>query len=374
MRPRVRPRVARCAFLALGLPALASAAPRVGGRVEAGAEYDSNPGRAEEVDGGPERRVIGGSPLGRLVASGELAAGFGESQLLSLSAGVAGKAFTHQDARGENVVVGEAAGSYGGALGGRVRFSIGGSYYDVFQARRPESRDFRSLAPFARLELAVGEGGTLGAGAGYRSFTYKPDPSFDFAGPTGVLDYRHLWPGAGPDAADWEMAAVVSAEARGFSGTRCTGVDACPAPPEAGLRRDQFVVAQMEATRAGGFLLGAGVSGHLNVSNSYGESLLRGLVHARGVLLLPLSFSLSGRAELVLTRYRESVPLARNLAGQPFVSIEDESRSTVRLELVRPLGPHVDLGLRYTLYGDELAAGPVHYRRQTGLFFLALLL
>jgi hypothetical protein len=184
-----------------------------------------------------------------------------------------------------------------------------------------------------------------------------------------VIDYRHLWPGANPEAADWELSAVVSLEARTFSGIRCTSVEMCPGPADAGRRRDRFAVAQVEVTRAGGFLVAAGLSGHLNASNSYGESLVRGLVHARAVVLLPFELSLSGRGELVFTRYREQVPVARNLAGQPLVSIEDESRSTLRLELARPLGGHVDLGLRYTLYGDELATGPAHYRRQTALLF-----
>jgi hypothetical protein len=370
----MRPRVALCALLALGPPGLASAAPtHLGLRIEAGAEYDSNPGRAEEVEGAPSRRAVGASPLGRVVANGELAAAFGQSQLVSLSAGVAGKAFTHEDARGENVVVTEAAASYGGALANRVRLTLSASYYDVFQQRRPEARDFRSIAPFARFELAVGEGGTLGAGGGYRLFTYKPDSSFDFQGPTGVIDYRHLWAGANPEAADWELSTVVSLEARTFSGIRCTSVEMCPGPADAGRRRDRFAVAQVEVTRAGGFLVAAGLSGHLNASNSYGESLVRGLVHARAVVLLPFELSLSGRGELVFTRYRERVPVARNLAGQPLVSIEDESRSTLRLELARPLGGHVDLGLRYTLYGDELATGPAHYRRQTALLFVAVL-
>ena len=113
---------------------------------------------------------------------------------------------------------------------------------------------------------------------------------------------------------------------------------------------------------------------HGNLSNSFGEPLLRGIVHLRAVVLLPADLSLSGRAELVVARYLDGLPLVRNvMSGNPDVNLEGESRSTVRVELARPFGKHVDAGLRYTLYANELGSTPVHYRRQTALLFLAVL-
>jgi hypothetical protein len=373
MAADMRP-LALCALLALGPASLARGdSPRLGLRFEAGAEYDSNAGRVEEVEGSLNQPRVVASPVGRFVAAADLAVPFEASQL-SLFASVAGKAFTRSEARSENVMVAEAAGGYGRALGSRVQIHLGGTYYDVFQASGTERRDFRSGAPLLRLDVALGQGGRLSAGGGYRLFTYKPDATFDFSGPTALLDYRHLWPGADPDAAEWELGAGVSGEARGFSGARCISQD-CPLTPPPAARRDRFVVAHLDAARTGDFLAGAGLAAHLNLSNSYGETLARGLVHVRAVVLLPLELSLSGRAELVLTGYREAVPLARNtMTGNPLVSIEDESRSTVRLELIRPLGKHVDLGARYTLYSNEIASSPVRYRRQTGLIFVALIL
>jgi len=91
-------------------------------------------------------------------------------------------------------------------------------------------------------------------------------------------------------------------------------------------------------------------------------------------VLLPADLSLSGRAELVVARYLDGLPLVRNVMnGNPDVNLEGESRSSVRLELVRSFAKHLDGGLRYTLYTNELGPTPVHYFRQTAMVFVAVL-
>jgi hypothetical protein len=59
--------------------------------------------------------------------------------------------------------------------------------------------------------------------------------------------------------------------------------------------------------------------------------------------------------------------------GTPRISIEDESRSTLRIELARPLSANVEIGTRYTLYTSAPSSGPLDFRRQTVLLYLALL-
>jgi hypothetical protein len=369
----MRPGVAFCALLAVGPSFSARADVRYAGRAELGGEYDSNPGRVEQVADGPVR-PLSPSPAGRLVLSGELALPIGSRQSLSFFASGAGKRFTQEAARNEDAVVVEASGGWSVQAGARTSLGLFGAYYDVFQRQSIDQRAFSSVTPTLRLEQGLGEGGLLSAGLGYRWLTYKPEPQLDFAGPTAFALYRHLLPGEGEGAADWEWSGGGSFELRDFTGTRCLDVTACPGPPQAGARRDQFWMLHLETTRTGTFLVGAGVALQGNLSNSYGEQLLRALVHLRAVLLLPASLSLSARAELVATRYRDPVPLSRNLVtGTPLVSIEDESRSTARLELARPFGKNIDAGLRYTLYTNELTGGPVHYRRQTALLFIAVL-
>jgi hypothetical protein len=363
--------VALCALLGIGPSVLARAEPaRMAGRAEVGVEYDSNPGRAETVEGDRPRPVVPGSPLGRFVLTGDLAAIRGR-QALALSAGLAGKVFQRAEARAEDVLVADASGSWSVRVAERTRLALAGTYYDVFQRAGTEARDFRYVTPALRLEQAVGEAGALAAGVGYRWFTYKPDAQLDFTAPTAFAVYRQTWPGLQEGAADWEWSALGTGELREFQGQRCTA-EACPAPGQ-GQRRDQFFTLQVEATRTGDFLLGAGLAGHLNLSNSYGDQLARGLVHVRAVFLLPAELTLSARGELVFTSYRDEVTLVPDFTtGTQRVSIEDEGRSTLRVELARPFGPHVDLGLRYTFYGNEAAGGRVHYRRHTALLFIAL--
>jgi hypothetical protein len=132
-------------------------------------------------------------------------------------------------------------------------------------------------------------------------------------------------------------------------------------------------MAHLEATRTGTFLLGAGLAVDGNASNSYAETVVRGLVHLRAVFTLPADIVLSARAELVAAWYREPLPLARaTVGGTPQASIEDERRTTLRAEAVRPLSANVDVGVRYGLYTNELAASPVRFRRQTVLLFVAV--
>jgi hypothetical protein len=362
--------VALCALLGVGpsLPVRADPA-HAGLRAELGAEYDSNANRVEHVEGDTSPRPIVGSPLGRLVLAGDFAATLGARHSVALTAGLAGKYFTRTP--DENVVVADATGTWNVRAGERTTLGLAGAYYEAFQRRSPDERDFRSVSPTLRLAQGIGETGLLSAGVGYRWLTYWPDRQFDFTGPGAFASYRHLFPGQSGDA-DWEVSGGGSAELRRFAGTRCTA-DQCPGPAGAGTRQDQFWTIHLEATRTGAFLAGGGLAGHANTSNSYGEPLLRALAHLRAVVLLPADLSLSARLEFVLARYLDGLPLVRNpITLQPTVSIEDESRSAMRAELVRPLGSHADVGLRYTLYTNEVGASQVHYLRQTALFFVAV--
>jgi hypothetical protein len=367
--------VALCALFGVvpSLPVRADPV-RYGLRAEVAAEYDSNPGRVEVIDGEPTGRSneVVGSPVGRLALSGELATPVGTRQSVSLFASVAGKRFVREEARPEDVVVAEASGAWNVLAAARTSLGLAGAYAEAFQRRGVEARDYRSSAPALRLEQGLGDGGVLSAGVGYRWLTYKPDAELDFQGPSAFAGYRQLFPGE-TGTADWEWSGGATAELRNFTGNRCLE-NACPGPLTAGARRDQFWALSGEVTRTGAFLAGAGLAVHGNLSNSFGERLLRGLVHVRAVVLLPAELSLSARAELVLARYLDGLPLVRNVMnGNPDVNLEGESRSTIRAELVRSLARHLDAGLRYTLYTNELGATPVHYFRQTAMLFIAVL-
>src|SRR5262249_41413103 len=123
------------------------------------------------------------------------------------------------------------------------------SYYDAFQRRDPGARDFRSLSPSVRLTHELGAG-QLSAGGGYRWVTFKPEPDFDFRGPSAFLRYRHLiLPGEDDEGPEWDLSTGLSVERRGFAGLRCLPNDVCPPVMPAGQRSDDLTTLAFEAVR-----------------------------------------------------------------------------------------------------------------------------
>jgi hypothetical protein len=95
--------------------------------------------------------------------------------------------------------------------------------------------------------------------------------------------------------------------------------------------------------------------------------------HLRAVVPLPWTLSFSSRADVLATHYWTSQVLAQDPnAGAPLVSIEDENRSTLRVEVARPLAQGFEIGARYVLYTSFPSRGAVDYRRQTALLYLAV--
>jgi len=344
-------------------------------RVELGTEYDSNPDRAEQIANvAPTLSPAGPSPLARLVASGNWASAIGQRGGLALSGAMAGKRFFDQDARGDDVLIAQAGANGTLRVAGRTILGLAGSYYDAFQRGPVDRRDFRSLAPALRIEQGFAQAAQLTVGGGYRWFTFKSDDEFSFAGPTAFLTARQMFPGnLDRGEADWEWTAGASLEWRGFEGLACTNVACTPAPSSPPHRVDRFWIGQVELTRTTTFLLGAGAALHVNQSNSYGEDLLRGVFHLRAVVPLPWTLSFSSRADVLATHYWTSQVLAQDPnAGAPLVSIEDENRSTLRIEVARPLAHGFEIGARYVLYTSFPSRGAVDYRRQTALLYLAV--
>jgi hypothetical protein len=342
-------------------------------RVEDGAEYDTNPARTERIAGAQPQPVAPASSLVRVVAAGNLATAVGERNWFSLSAGLGGKWFVDDRARAENVMVAQASASDSVRLWQRTQLALAATYYDVFQRRSTDLPDFRSTSPSLRVEQTLSASMSASFGIGYRWFTFKTDDAFTFAAPTAMVLFRQVLAGdvmAGD--ADWEWSAGGSLEARGFHGPACnaTGCDDGLSVPR---HADRFWIGHAEFLRTGSWLLGGGAAVHGNQSNSYGESLLRGLFHVRAVVPLPWQFSFSLRGELVATRYADPLTFPQPVAGLPSATIEDESRSTVRIELARTFASHVELGARYVYYTSAPTSSAVEYRRQTLLVYLAFL-
>jgi hypothetical protein len=354
-------------------------------RAELGLEVDTNAHRTEIVTGADNPPLVT-SPVERLVVAGTLSDVIADGQAVMMSATAAGKLFDAPAARDENVAIAQSSLAWQEALGGSKTLTLSGAYYEAFQAQSTnlvdasERRDFRSLAPSAQLAFAPAERWDLALGLGYRSFEFKPDRDDDFTAPTATLESRWLPVGAG--TADWEVSAGAAFEDRTFGGpaltNNCAGttqaIFACSGPD---TRHDQFLMTHLDLTRVGQVLTGVGYAFHDNRSNSYGETVLRHFFTARFAAPLPGGLTLAARAELLLAFYSQPVVIGQIQPGSfsSVESIDDENRSSLRVDLSRALGDRLRVVMRYTFYANEIAnAAPISYRRQTLLLSLAGLL
>jgi hypothetical protein len=345
---------------------------RYGLRLEGGGEYDSNPGRREQVEGTATPTEVTAATALRLVSALDLALLTGGGHLFSVAVEGAGKRYLDPVVQDEDLLVIDGRFAADFALDQRNRLALQVAHYDALQRAQtlPEARDFRSTSPSLRLDHRR-DRARFSGGAGWRWFVFKPERSFDFQAPTAFLSYwQSVSPPLEEPGAEWDWRVTASFEGRRFRSDRCVAGAACPPTVPADQRMDRFFAATAEVNRTGDVLVGAGLAGQLNDSNSYGESLLRGAVFLRGVLLLPWQLSLAARAELVATRYADAVQVGRDPAGA-FLSIEEEGRTTLRLELMRPLGTHAEAGLRYSFWTTALGTETVSYKRHNLLAFVA---
>ena len=352
-------------------------------RAEVGLEYDTNAHRTEIVAGANNPPLVA-SALQRLVLAGTLSDLIADGQLLTLGATAAGKIYDATAASDEDVAIAQSSIAWAKALGPRATLTLSGGYYEAFQAPAKslvdasERRDFRSLASTVQLGWIAAEHFDLSVIAGYRSFLFKPDRDDDFNAPTVAAELR--WVRQTDDDADWEASTGATYEHRTFGGpaltTNCpTALNvppglACSGPD---LRRDDFLMSHLDFQRVGRVLWGAGFAFQYNRSNSYGQTVMRQIVTARFAAPLPHGLALAARGELLFGHYTEPQPIGATPAGNSFSSIEaieDENRSSVRVDLSHELGDQLRFIVRYTFYANELGNASISYRRQTLLLSL----
>jgi hypothetical protein len=349
-------------------------------RAEVGLEYDSNAHRTEIIAGADNPPIVA-SPLERLVLAGTLSDQVAEGQLLTLGATAAGKLYDARAATDEDVAIAQSSIAWAKTLGPRATLTLLGAYYEAFQAPAKnlvdasERRDFRSLASTVQLGWVPAERFDLSLIAGYRNFLFKPDRDDDFNAPTAAAELR--WTRQISDA-DWEVSAGSAFEHRTFGGP---ALFACPLVMTGGgdgglfacassdTRHDDFLMSHLDLLRVGAVLSGVGYALLYNRSNSYGETVIRHIATARFAGLLPGGFTLAARGELLFAFYSQPVPIGTVAVGNSFSSVEsidNENRSSVRIDLSHDLGDRLRLVARYTFYVNEIAnASPISYQRQT---------
>ena len=133
---------------------------------------------------------------------------------------------------------------------------------------------------------------------------------------------------------------------------------------------------RLDVTRTGRVLAGIGYAFHYNASNSVGETVMRHFASARFASALPWRLYVAARADLLFAFYSERVAIGTPTApGSPYATIEDENRSSARVDVSRDIGEHWRIFTRYTFYANELGANsPLTYRRHTVLLSAAFAL
>jgi hypothetical protein len=351
-------------------------------RLELGPEYDSNANRAEIVQGQTTNDVPTGSFLLRSTARGALMWHTGVNTLRA-QALLGGKVFFNSDVWDQNVIVAQAVVDDRVRLTNWLELGPVAEYYDATQQTTANTicdvicdrhRDFRSGSLVARMAF-FDDPGELAIMGGYRGFQWKPDQRFDFqAGQmTAVVGLRLR---AGPPESEHEidLSAAYHLERRFFT----SPVDVNDCPPGMPLspscivsgadgRADWFHEGTLELGWLRWVLLSAAYTLQYNQSNSFGWSLLRHVITFKLGTRLFWELYLTIKGQLMVARYLDPQLLgsAAQVTTQTFVTIEDENRNAIIVDLERPIGrTGVSVEARYSFYTNELTALPVSFLRQ----------
>jgi hypothetical protein len=369
----------------LSLAALAVV--RFGLTLSLGPEYDSNANRAEVVANAESPDHPVGSFLLRSTAAARLSWKSGVN-LLRISVGAGGKVYFNPAVFDQNVFALTLSGEDRVRVARFLHVALVGDYYDAWQLRVApfRARDFRSGSALGRLYL-VDRLGEVDLSGGYRGFQYKPDPYFDFqAAQASAYAVARLVFGANDDH-ELDVASSYHLERRWFNGTLERFLqDATPAPGVApatppcaygqpiqdrclvagdAQRTDWFHEAGLEVTYVGPLLVALGYGLQLNLSNSFGQSLIRHILTFKLAYRLPWSLYVTIKAQLYVSTYLDPVLLDRAFNTQQFITIEDENRNNVIVDLERPIGSSgLAVNARYSVFTNELTPSPVSFLRQ----------
>ncbi|HXU74729.1 MAG TPA: hypothetical protein VN947_35780 [Polyangia bacterium] len=369
----------------LALAALAVV--RFGLTLSLGPEWDSNANRAEVVAGAESPDQPVSSFLLRTTANARLTWKTDKS-ILRITVGAGGKIYFDPAVFDQDVLAISIAAEERVRVARFLHVALLGDYYDAWQlpVAPYRARDFRSGAALARIYF-VDPLGEVALTGGYRGFQYKPDPYFDFqAAQATAYGVARLVFGANGEH-ELDVGATYHLERRWFNGVvQLFQPDPSPPAGQTGpmppcaygqsiqdrclvagsdQRMDWFHEGGVEITYVGPLLVGVGYGLQLNLSNSFGQSLLRHIVTLKIGYRLPWQIYATVKAQLYASVYLDPVLLDRAFNTQQFITIEDENRNNVIVDLERPLGDTgLALNARYSVFTNEITPSPVSFLRQ----------
>jgi hypothetical protein len=347
---------------------VALAVVRFGLTLSLGPEYDSNANRAEVVVNGQSPDSPTGSFLLRTTAQGSMAWRAGIN-LFRATAELGGKVYFNPEVFDQDVLALRIGAEDRMRATRVVQISVAGDYYDAWQLSVTpyRHRDFRAGGALARLHL-VDRLGEVTVGGGYRGFEYKPDPLYDFqAGQATATATTRVRFGREDDH-EIDIAASYHLERRIFTGEietfnhdncppgtdeskQCLGVDLMHR-----ARSDWWEDGGIEITYVGPLLVAVGYGAQLNVSNSFGYSLLRNIITVKLAYRFPWNLYATVKAQLYITQYLDPVLLDRSILTQTFVTIEDENRNNLIVDVERPIArTGLAVSARYSLFTNEIS-------------------
>jgi len=318
-------------------------------------DSDGSPTGDSCIEGGEEPVTAG---LLRVTLSGRYQARLGRHAVSAMYAG-GGKLFLSDEARSADEMVHRLNVGWAVLLPSPAVLSLEGAYYDAYQ--RDSQRDFRTGAAVARLTLGRrGAGLAATASAGYRGLQYKPVEDYSFQGPTAGLDLAAtLTRGKAEDLVDWNLSLSYAVGHRRFSGHAEGTPEPCPGRPEDVCnqlsetgRGDLNHVVRAEVNYLGNADASLWYSLELNQSNSYGETFSRHILGLKFTTLVAWGVFLTAKGVLQFSQFRDPYLISR-IPNETFLTIEDENRSRLILQLARDLSSQVSINLRYGFYVNE---------------------
>jgi hypothetical protein len=122
-------------------------------------------------------------------------------------------------------------------------------------------------------------------------------------------------------------------------------------------RADWLHEMAVEATYVGPLLVTIGYGAQLNTSNSFGQSLLRHIFTVKLAYRFPWSLYSTVKAQLYVTKYLDPVLLDTGVNSQSFITIDDENRNALIVDLERPIGnTGLAVDARYSWFTNELTS------------------
>ncbi|MEM1347027.1 MAG: hypothetical protein AAGI01_00625 [Myxococcota bacterium] len=297
------------------------------------------------------------SGLARTFASLELTVPASPRARFNLEASAGGKVFFAEDAAGADVAISQAAARYTRRLG-QSPFRLGASLDIKDRTERTSRFDYTRSSTALHAGLGL-KRLSLTASAGWRLFSFKPDPATSSAGGAASVGARAFL-GRG-----WSVSATGSLSQRRFTTQRllttrdASGLDIVV--QDGGLRRDDLYNASLGVSWRGAAILDAAYIVLANRSNSQVQDLARQSLDA--TLTSPLAWGTFVSARVLLQRARFESPLT--IDGN-FI-IEEDNRNAAILSLARPVGESWELELKYSLY-TQAFGDTNEYSRQLFMF------